>query len=63
MTQAEQNRIAVRALAVAMFDVPVREGETHEDAMDAIVKKMEGRWPIAKSESQANTSAIMNKTR
>lgn len=46
-TKEDKNRMAVRAMAVAMFNAPVREGETHEDAMDAIVKKMEGSWPAA----------------
>ena len=46
MTGEERNRIAVRAMAVASFNAPVREGETREQAMDQIVAKMEGRWPV-----------------
>lgn len=45
MTKEEKNRMAVRAMAVACFKAPIREGETYDDAMDSIVAKMEGSWP------------------
>ena len=46
LTTEQKNRIAVRAMAVACFNAPIREGETNDDALNAIVKKMEGSWPV-----------------
>lgn len=46
MTKEEQNRIAVRAMAVTTFNAPIRKGETRDQATDAIVAAMEGTWPV-----------------
>lgn len=51
MTKEEQNRIAVRALAVTSFNAPIRkDDETRDQAMDAIVAAMEGKWPVENNE-------------